>query len=204
MANTPLQLTQLGPWTGGWNPDVGEILVGRNGLTAAINVVYDPLGGLNKRFGYTAFSTSDPAGMNYGRWLASFEELDGTDHLFYVDEDEELYWVDLAAGTALTRATVSGPSDITLGNHNEKGFAGMDDVFYITSRGTGKVAYKFTAGTFAELTDNNLDGTAGDHFPEARYLINKHERLFAANIDDGATGIHASRLWWSEAGVATP
>lgn len=75
------------------------------------------------------------------------------------------------------------------------------DAFYLTSNGraTNK-SFKLAADTWSEITDHTLDGS-GTEFPLAKHLINKHSRMFAANIFEGATQ-YPSRLWFSEEGDA--
>lgn len=75
-----------------------------------------------------------------------------------------------------------------------------DNVFYVTSLRANGLSFDGTDWT--EITDYEMDNDGtGSEFPRASSLVVKHERLFAANIDNNGTR-ERSRIRWSEVGNA--
>lgn len=172
--------------------DISEILLNQQVTPDCLNVDFGEGGEISKRKGFTKWSTSDPAGMNYGTDLYHYRESDGTDWLIYVDLDRDIWTVEVGAGTTLGSTTADANS--------ANSAVAFDNVFYISGHGNSENTWSFNGTSWSEITDSTLDGD-GSEFPLARNLVNKHDRVFAMNLIAGGT-THGSRIWFSQPGDA--
>ena len=190
---TPSVVVDMFDMSGGWVPDASQFSLAPNELLAAENVELDYRGGFRVRAGYTRISNP---GVDFCH-LGIYTHADGDNHLMAVDDTGDLY-------TATTTTLVD--SGINLAAYNpgtypdrmyDVSFTQLKDYLYISSlRGN---TWRFDGSTWVEVTDSTLNGGGTDgtpEFPKAKSTLALHNRVFAANIMDGANP-YRSRVVWS-------
>ena len=197
MANTPLTTIRLEGWDGGVNLEADPTTLARNELAAATNVTIGLNGELAKRKGFAAYSTNHHANMADGEFVFYYNQLGSTsDFLIMVDSDGDVFsssTANFSAAAVHDFGAATGADDYPIG------FAIYQNVAYLTSRRNAN-AVKFDGSTWTAITDYTMDG-GGSQFPRAKFLTVKHERVFAANINNNGT-LERSRIRWSDVGDA--
>lgn len=181
-------------WDGGLNTEADEFQLEPNESPDCLNVEFGLRGAVSKRDGYTQFSSVDTFGCaNLRYWKKS----GGAQFMINVSSDGDIEYADVDATAVFsTEATSWGaPSSM---EEWWSGIASLDNVLYV-SRVDGNT-WSFDGTTWTEITDYTLSG-GGSEFPRAAHLLSLHERIFAANIDNGGTR-YRSRIQFSNAGAA--
>ena len=190
---TPSVVIDMFDMSGGWVPDASQFSLDPNELLAAENVELDYRGGFRVRAGYANVAN---AGVTFHH-LATYTESDGDHHLVGVTSAGDIY-----QGTSLTMAdTLNNLAAYTIGTDPDReydvAFTQLRDYLYVSSlRGN---TWRFDGTTWLEITDSTLNGGGVDgtpEFPQAKSTLALHNRVFAANIKDGAN-IYRSRIVWS-------
>ena len=196
MANAQVEMVSMSEWSGGLNTETPWPNLLPNELRTATDVTLTLTGQIQKRLGFVDYSASENAAMTEGRYLFFWNQLGSTNDWFiYVDTDGDVF---ASVNTDFSAAAVA---DFTIGSTDTipVSATSFDNVFYITSRRANPRSFDGT--TWTEITDITLDGDGGE-FPKASFILSKHERMFAANIDNNGT-IERSRVRWSNVGDAT-
>ncbi len=177
-----------------------EDLIPQENVSDAENVLFGLLGEVTSRGGITKFSTSDPVGMNFGRAIHPYIDNSLNDWLIVVDNDDEVWSVNITSGTTLASAGFHMATGIT-------DSASFDKNLYMTSRGSdgGHTAtyynkVKFDGSTWTYFSDGTLNGS-GSEFPVASSLLVAHERMWAGNVNTSG-GPYPSRIYFSDIGDA--
>lgn len=198
MAKTPISAIRLQGWKDGVNLEADDTTISQTELSNALNVSIGLNGEISKRKGYAAYSTSNHANMAGGRALFFWNQLgSSSDYLIYVDADGDVFasaTADFSSAAVHDFTADTGDADYPIG------FAIYANVVYMTSKRAAN-AVKFDGTTWTALTDYTMDGS-GSEFPRASFLVNKHERMFAANINNNGTQ-ERSRIRWSNLGDPT-
>lgn len=197
MANTPLHPIRLSGWAGGVNLEADDATLDPSELSEGLNISIGLNGEISKRKGFAAYSTNHHANMADGEFLFFYNRLGTTtDHVIVVDADGDVF---ASSTTDFSSAAVHDFTASTGEDDYPIAFAVYQNVAYLTSR-RGANAVKFDGTTWTAITDFTMDG-GGSQFPRAKFLTTKHERVFAANINNNGT-LERSRVRWSDVGDA--
>ena len=196
MANAQIEMVQMSEWSGGLNTETPWPNLLPNELRTAENIDLTLTGQIRKRLGFTSYSTAENAAMADGRFLFFWDQLGSTNDWFIlVDADGDVFASINTDFSAAAVADLGSSATDTV----PIGVTAFDNVLYLTSRRANPRSFDGT--TWTEITDITLDGDGGE-FPKASFILSKHERVFAANIDNNGT-IERSRVRWSNVGDAT-
>lgn len=198
MPNTQIEILAFKNWAGGLNLESHETQIAIDEMLEAQNVEIGLSGEVFKRKGYSAYSASHHANMGIGHFLFFWNQLGSTNDWFiYVDADGDVFaktsttWSDAAVHDFTAHGTAVDDWPI--------GFAIFENVAYLTSRRAANTV-RFDGTSWTTNTDYTMDGS-GSEFPRAHFLLAKHERLFAANINNNGT-LERSRVRWSDVSEA--
>lgn len=198
MPNTPIEVLSLSDWSGGLNTESPIANIATNELSVALNCELGLNGHVLKRKGFSAYSFSEHANMASGRFLFFWDQLgSANDWFILVDEDGDVFDETGADWSTAAQFDITAAGTGT----NPVAAVAFDNVLYITSLRANPRSFDGT--TWTEITDITLDGDgAGVEFAKAAFALTKHERVFAANIDNNGTR-ERSRIRWSDVGDAT-
>ncbi len=192
--DTVIESIRLPGFVGGLNTEADEFQLEADESPDCLNVDFGIRGAVSKRKGYSLYSTASTWGVLK---LAHWKKAGGNDYMLaptitgtirHANVSSTVTFTDMAAGWG---APASMEEWWT-------GVAGLDDFVYC-SRVDGNV-WKFDGTTWTEMTDYTLSG-GGTEFPRAAHLLSMHERIFAANVNNGGTR-YRSRIYFSDAGAA--
>lgn len=196
MPNTPIEVLALSDWSGGLNTESAEANIAQNELVQALNCELGLNGHVLKRKGFDRYSTAEHANMASGRFLFFWDQLgSANDWFILVDEDGDVFDETGTDWSTAAQFDIGSPGTGT----NPVAAVAFDNVLYITSCRSNPRSFDGT--TWTEITDITLDGDGGE-FAKASFALTKHERVFAARIDNNGT-IERSRIRWSDVGDAT-
>ena len=182
-------LVRMRGWQGGLNTEADPRLLNQTESASMLNVDIGVTGEIEKRKGYSKWSTSDPAAMAKGEDLWHFNN--GTNNFLILrDTDNDVWDVNSDSGTVFTASQIAGPTDLDV--DSECDAIVMNDTFYISGTASPNSAYKFDGSTWTEITDNTLNGS-GTEFPLATALAVHRDVVFAGGIST-----ITSRLHWSD------
>lgn len=188
-------LVRMSGWAGGLNTESDPFFVEQDESQSLLNVDIGITGEIEKRKGYSKWSTSDPAGMSKGESLWHYRS--SLNNFFILrDTDGDVWHVNADSGTTLTASQISGPVDLDMGALN--GAVVFDDIFYISDKATSGKVYQFDGTTWSEITDNTLNGS-GTEFPNADILHIHGPFLFAGGF---ASASLKDRVHYSSPGDA--
>lgn len=197
MPNTPLEAISLRGWAAGVNLQADDATIQQDELSLCENISFGLNGELAKRKGYSEYTTSKHASMAAGHFLFYWNQLgSANDYFIYVDSDGDVHsetGTDFSTAADFDIGAATGVDDYPVAG------ATFENVFYLTSLRANPRSFNGTSWT--EITDTTLDGTASAEFPKASFLAVKHERVFAANINNNGTR-ERSRIRWSRVGQA--
>ena len=192
--DSEIKSIRLPGWTGGLNTEADEFQLEPDESPNCENVEFGLRGAVRKRDGYTQFSTATTWGVTN---LTDWQKAGGAKYLVAVADDGNIRHADIGTTTTFTSQATSwgAPS-----SQEEwwSGIASLDNVLYVSRRDGN--TWSFDGTTWTEITDYTLSG-GGSEFPRAAHLLSLHERLFAANIDNGGT-LYRSRIQFSNPGAA--
>ncbi len=194
MPNEAIYPVRISGWTSGVNREADDATLEATELSLAENITLGLNGELSRRRGYTEYTTAMHANMGVGERLFFWNQLGSTsDYFIYIDADGDVF---KSTGTNFSSAAdfdIAAPADA------EKQPIGIEvyrNIVYVTSLRAN--ARKFDGTNWTEITDYTPNAS-GDEFPRAAFLATKHERFFAANIDNNGT-LERSRVRWSNLG----
>lgn len=130
--------------------------------------------------------------------MVTWEKTGGNTYMVAAAPDGKIYHANVDSTDVFTAQTTGWGAPASA-EEWWVGMAALDNVLYVSR--VDENSWKFDGTTWTELTDYTLSG-AGTEFPRAAHLLSAHERIFAANIDNGGTR-YRSRVQFSSAGDAT-
>lgn len=192
--DSAIKSIRLPGWDGGLNTEADEFQLEVNESPDCLNVEFGLRGAVSKRDGYSQYSNATTWGVQKFQW---WKKSGGNNYMVAVDSVGDIRYANIDSTTIFsTQATTWGAP----ASQEEWwiGMASLDNVIYVT-RIDGNT-WKFDGTTWTEITDYTLSG-GGSEFPRAAHALSMHERVFAANINNGGTQ-YRSRIQFSNAGAA--
>lgn len=178
-------------FTGGLNLDSNAFSLDDNQTGDALNVDFNPKGGVSTRWGFKRLNTTAIGGGGAGSVTVN--------RLFPWDNSSRRLLVSTATGVYSYPGTTAGTLDNLSITHDATygaSFATWDDdntnVVYIAC-GHGNACRKITGTTVTSLTSsgtgawqNDLTNPNGTHMPRAQMTVAHMERLWVANVYENA------------------
>lgn len=182
-------------FTGGLNRDADPYQLELTESPDALNVDFGIRGAVSKRDGYARYDS--PTVADKFRSLYSWERMGGSVFLIAITDAGDIY-EDAGAALADTGKHVGGSDDTE--DKYPTAYASLNNKLYITGMDVARTGTSWDGTTAVSITATVFDGTAS-RYPNAKYTVAKHDRIFAANIDDNGTRLR-SRVYFSV--VLTP
>ena len=187
----PIATLELAGFIGGLNRDADPFLLEPNESPDALNVDFGLGGEVSKREGFSRFDSPTTA-ENFVRFVV-WDNLGGSVHKIVVTDDNLEIFSSTGANFTSSGRSFSAPSNM---REYWVSVASLNNKLYVTSLAGTAAPKGFDGTTWANVTETVFDGTSA-RFPKAAHIVTMHDRMFAANVMDGATN-HRSRLYWSD------
>lgn len=188
MASSDIQSLDLPGFTGGLNRDADPFQLEASESPDALNVDFGLRGAVSKRSGFSHVTTTQ-AELNND--IIVWDIQGGATKILAIAWDGDI-WDYTGTPTeidAVTWTAASSEEDWPVG------VASLNNVLYLTNM-RGDAPIKWDGTTLTVMTATIFDGTSA-RFPKAKYLLAAHDRIFAANVDDGTTKFR-SRVHFSD------
>jgi len=184
---------RIDDFTGGLNLDSNSFRVGSNQSGDLLNVDLNPKGGVSSRWGFRRSHTTAIDGFTTATFIpAGLFAWNGQTKRLMLASNNGIYW-------SYGRTVADDYTNLSLATDSEAGadFANWDreddSVLYI-ARGASYASSKWTGvGSATSLTasgtgawQNDLTQNVGTHCPKASFIATHAERLWVANVTEGA------------------
>lgn len=186
-----INLTSISNFGGGLNKDKDAVRLKLDETPESLNCEFTRAGAVRRRNGITKWSVNENVNMSMVDFLYYWRQIGvANDWLVAIDNDGDIYY---SNSNDFSGAAVADYADSTPSRREFKAAAILSDVLYLTSLDTTLSPYKFDGTNWSAIVDQTLNGS-GNEFPRARFLLSKHERIFAFSINNA----NLSRIAWSD------
>ena len=190
-----IEVVRFADFSGGLQKDKDAARLELNESPESLNCEFTRTGAVRRRKGVTKWSINENASMSMIDYLFHWQQIGVSNDWFVaIDNDGDIYYSNT---NDFSGAAVADYADSTPSRREFKAFAVLNDVLYLSSLDTTLPPYKFDGTNWTAINDQTLNGS-GNEFPRARFLLSKHERIFAFSINNA----NFSRVWWSDPGNA--
>ena len=188
----PIKSVALAGFVGGLNRDADPFQLQLDESPDALNVDFGLRGSVSKRAGFARYDS--PTVASIFKRLVTWVRQGGATYRIAVNTSGDIYE---DTGASLTDSAMN--SGGTSEDQHHIAISSLNNLVYVTAINGG--AHSFDGTTWTTVTQTAFDGTAA-RYPWAKFTIVKHDRVFAANVDDASTRyrsrVHFSNLLLAE------
>ena len=183
---TPIQSIQLPGFIGGLNKDADPYQLELEESPDCLNVDFGFRGSVSKRAGYESVTTTQTDQVIR---VVGWEKQGGAEYVLAVDDQGDIWDY-----TSTPIQENAGWPSVASEDSYHVGAAAFNNKLYLTRVDSAPRSWNGTS--CSSMTSTVFDGTGG-RMAQAKFLVTAHDRVFAANVDDGGTR-HRSRLHFSD------